>query len=123
MKVKTIGSKVVISVVIIAAVSLVIAAFVLFYLNNQTKLEVYENIKNELINNANDKLNAKKQIGLTNAISIANDAQIKSSLHTDDRRGAILSLKDVSKKMKNDTNFKNIKVHVHTLNNKSFVRN
>jgi methyl-accepting chemotaxis protein len=71
----------------------------------------------------NYKLNAKKSIGLTNAISIANDGRIRKSLRTGDRKWAIISLNDISKKMKKDTKFKNVKVHVHTKDNISFIRN
>ena len=123
MNLKSIGIKINISVMIISLLSLVMAFGILFYYKQQTENEVYKNIKVELKEYATSKLNAKKQIGLTNAISIANDGRIKKSLRTNDRKWAIVSLKSVSQKMKQNTKFKNIKVHLHTKENKSFVRN
>jgi two-component system chemotaxis sensor kinase CheA len=63
------------------------------------------------------------KIGITNAISIANDERIKTALKINQRELAIDSLKDISKKMKKYTQFQNIKIHIHTKDNKSFLRN
>ncbi|MEA3352903.1 MAG: methyl-accepting chemotaxis protein [Campylobacterota bacterium] len=110
-------------IIIISAVVLVTTYLVLNIYAKQTALEVYEVTKSDLIDSAQNRLNAKKAIGITNAISIANDHRIVKSLQTNDRNLAILSLQDVSSKMKKNTKFKNIKVHLHTKENRSFVRN
>ena len=123
MNLRSIGVKINISVVLISLLSLVMAFGILFYYEQQTENEVYKNIKTELKEYAITKLSAKKQIGITNAISIANDGRIKKSLRTNDRKWAIISLKSVSQKMKKNTKFKNVKVHLHTKENRSFVRN
>jgi methyl-accepting chemotaxis protein len=123
MSLNTIGSKISGAIIAVSTIALIIAFLVLFYLKAQVETEVYTDTKSELIDSAEDKINAKSQIGLTNAISIANDGRIKKALRTGERKWAIMSLTDVSKKMKNSTKFKNIKVHMHTLDNKSFVRN
>ncbi|MCV6608290.1 MAG: methyl-accepting chemotaxis protein [Campylobacterales bacterium] len=68
------------------------------------------------------KQSAKKQIGLTNAISIANNKELVESLETGNRELAINVLKEVDKTFKENTKFKNIKIHLHTKDVKSFVR-
>jgi len=118
----SIGGKINLSIIGISLISLVIAAMILFYFKNKTKDKVYETTKTNLQSMAQGKLNAKKNIGLTNAISIANDARIQKALKINDRNLAIKSLGNLSKKFKLNTKFKNIKVHVHTKVNKSFVR-
>jgi methyl-accepting chemotaxis protein len=96
---------------------------ILQYYELKTEKSVHKQIQDGLQMQLNYKLNAKKSIGLTNAISIANDGRIRKSLRTGDRKWAIISLNDISKKMKKDTKFKNVKVHVHTKDNISFIRN
>ncbi len=68
------------------------------------------------------KFTAKKSVGISNAVSIANDARLHTALRTGDRVPAIEALEEVGAKMKAQTKFKNIKVHVHTNDNHSFVR-
>jgi len=120
---RSIGGKINLSIIGISTISLIMASIILFYFANKTESEVYTNTKINLQAVAKSKLNAKKSIGITNAISIANDGRIKKSLKTNNRSWAILSLSYVSKKMKENTKFKNVKVHLHTNDNKSFVRN
>jgi methyl-accepting chemotaxis protein len=119
----SIGSKINIVVTSILVISLTIGFFVLFYFKDKTKIKTYNTIVNELQENAKEKLKSKKDIGITNAISIANDARIKKSLKTNNRNLAITSLSNVSTNFKQNTNFKNIKVHIHTKENYSFLRN
>ncbi|RLA80546.1 MAG: chemotaxis protein, partial [Epsilonproteobacteria bacterium] len=121
--IKSIGGKINLTIISISLLSLVVAFFVLFYFEHKTEVEVYKETQKSMQNIATSKLNTKKSIGITNAISIANDGRIKKSLRINDRKWAILSLQSVSKNMKQNTSFKNIKVHLHTKENKSFVRN
>ena len=119
---KTIGGKINIAVIIISVLSLIIASLILFYLLSNTKQKTYVNIKKELQVFASAKLKAKKAVGISNAVGIANDGEIKKALGTNNRIIAIKSLKTLSKSYKENTPFKNIKVHIHTKNNHSFVR-
>ena len=119
---KTIGGKVTLSIISVSAISLIITFLVLFYFAGEIEENVYKNTKSELIELAEDRIGAKKSIGLTNAISIANDDMLKQSLQKNNREKAIASLQSISVKMKKDTEFKNVKVHIHTKNNRSFLR-
>jgi methyl-accepting chemotaxis protein len=78
--------------------------------------------KSDLLKLLDAKIQAKQHIGLTNAISIANNDNLAIALEKKDRSLAIGILDEVGKKFKDNTKFKNIKVHMHTADTKSFVR-
>jgi len=107
----------------VSVLSLIVGYMVLEFYSHNVENQTYKNIQQELQNFATAKVIAKKQIGITNAISIANDGRIKKSLRTKDRKWAIISLENLSNKMKQNTKFKNVKVHIHSKDNKSFLRN
>ena len=86
------------------------------------KKNVYEKEIQQLHNMLNDSIKSKKSVGLTNVISVANNKQLVHSLMTDNREEAIKVLQDIGKKFKNSTKYKNIKLHLHTKDTKSFVR-
>jgi methyl-accepting chemotaxis protein len=97
---------------------------------SDTEEKVYKTEVLDLKDRIQQKINAKKAIGITNALSIANDGRVRKSLslYSKDsdvkhRKWAIISLKDINSKMKSFTNFKNSKVHIHTKDNHSFIRN
>ncbi len=111
------------AVVITISVIAVLAGFlILNYYSNKAEKEVFSNVITSLQDEVEDKLDAKKAVGISNAVSIANDGRIKKALRTNDRKWAIVTLGFIGEKMKKSTPFKNIKVHVHTKDNKSFVR-
>jgi len=118
----TISKKVSISILLISLISLVIGFGVLSYYSSKAQKEVYKEVKDSLQDTVNQKLNAKKAVGISNAVSIANDGRIKKSLRTNDRKWGIMSLNSVGEQMKKSTPFKNIKVHIHTKDNKSYIR-
>lgn len=123
MKFKSVSAKLNIVITGISLLLLIVAFFVLFEYNSKIEIDVYQNTKKQLINSAQDRIESKMRVGITNAISIANDERIKKALKTNKRELAINSLQDISAKMKKYTEFKNIKIHLHTKNNISFLRN
>ncbi|MDD2698208.1 MAG: cache domain-containing protein [Arcobacteraceae bacterium] len=122
MKFMSVSTKINIAIVSVSIVFLILASFVLFDYSLKTEKEVYENIKEELVGSAVDKIDSKMKIGVTNAISIANDKRIKEGLKANIRGETIQSIQDISKAMKENTEFQNIKIHIHTKNNISFLR-
>ncbi len=68
------------------------------------------------------KLKSKEEIGLTNAINLSFNKFIIDALKENDREIAIRGLKNLSKTFKENTNYKNIKIHIHTADIHSFVR-
>ena len=119
---RTVSIKLGIAIAVISLIALIIGYAVLQFQANKTKEETYLATIAELQSETLTKFNSKKAVGISNAVSIANDGRIKKALRTDDRKWAITTLSFISAKMKKSTPFKNIKVHVHTKDNRSFVR-
>ncbi|WP_419771058.1 MAG: methyl-accepting chemotaxis protein [Candidatus Marinarcus sp.] len=84
--------------------------------------DVYTNIISDMQTLAKDRIESKFDVGISNAISIANDRMLQKALQSNDRALAMETLSSLSAKMKESTPFKNIKVHIHTADNKSFLR-
>ncbi|RXI42400.1 chemotaxis protein [Malaciobacter mytili] len=108
---------------IMTLLTIVIGYFILNNYKNSLIKDVYKNIEIDLKNIANDRIEGKFDVGISNAISIANDTMIKRALAENNRDLAIEALANLSKNMKDNTPFKNIKVHIHTKDNHSFLRN
>jgi len=84
--------------------------------------DVYTKEKNSLDSTYSELMSAKRDIGLTNAINIANNYSVVRALMENDREIAIEGLKSLSQEFKTYTNYKNIKVHIHDANVHSFLR-
>jgi methyl-accepting chemotaxis protein len=69
-----------------------------------------------------DLMGGKMNVGLTNAINIAENYYVVQSLKTGDRELAIGGLASLSKKFKESTEFQNVQIHVHDADVKSFLR-
>jgi methyl-accepting chemotaxis protein len=104
-------------------IGLVLSLLVLLFFLENIKKEVYKSEVKILHHELDDRVKAKTSIGLTNIISIANDTNIVKALENRDVVLADKVLSNLSKKFKSKTKFKNIKVHIHTKDNKSFYRN
>jgi methyl-accepting chemotaxis protein len=122
MKNLAIGKKLGLVVAIVSIVALFGGFLFLNWYSIQIENDVDEKFVKDLQLEAKDKFQLKKDVGISNAVSVANDAMIKQALKDNNRELAIKSLKNLGKNLKASTPFKNVKVHVHTKDNKSFVR-
>ncbi len=118
----SISKKFTLITVIITLLMLLIGFLLLNYNKNKLVLELYTEVQTELNQLTENKIQSKLDVGISNAISIANDDMIKIALETQNRDLAINALGNLSKNMKESTPFKNIKIHIHTKDNKSFLR-
>ena len=118
----TIGKKLGFTVLTVSLFALLVGFLILNW--NATKIEdkVDKDFVSQLQEITLDRLATKKSVGIVAAVSIANDGKVKEALRTNNREVAIKTLNFIDKKMKKSTEFKNTKVHIHTENNKSFVR-
>ena len=105
--------------ILIATVIIVINSY---YSIQNIKKDVFSKEKIALSTYFEQKYDAKKQVGLTNAINIANNLYIIEALRSNDRGLAIKGLSKIDDEFKKYTDFKNIKIHVHTADLHSFVR-
>ncbi|MDD2697496.1 MAG: methyl-accepting chemotaxis protein [Arcobacteraceae bacterium] len=123
MKKSSILNKFTVIAVMVSVVTIILSYIGLSIYKSTITDSVYESTKNDLLSALHNSLAAKKDVGITNAYSIANDGMIKSALSENRRELAIASLQNINKTFKENTEFKNIKVHIHTKDNKSFLRN
>ncbi|HIP11738.1 MAG TPA: methyl-accepting chemotaxis protein, partial [Arcobacter sp.] len=65
---------------------------------------------------------SKEEVGIISSIAIAQNPQIIKALLTNNRELAIRELKYLVTSFKANTPFKNVKIHIHTKDVKSFVR-
>jgi len=119
----TINKKFTINSIVVSLVTLTLAFFVLNIYKSQLKDDIYETTQGKLVTKLDSQIESKKSIGITNAYSIANDARVKQALATNNRDLAIVSLNNINTIFKKNTKFKNVKVHIHTKDNRSFLRN
>jgi len=119
----SIGKRITILVLGISFVLLLSSFFILNNFKKEIISSVYENEKNTLHSKIKDRMGAKFDVGVTNAVAIANSDEIVRSLYERDRESAIKTLKSVGEIYKSETSFKNIKIHIHDKDLKSFLRN
>jgi len=86
------------------------------------KNDVYNKEELSLRSTYSELMRAKKDIGLTNAINIANNYSVVRALLENNRTIAIEGLQRLSKEFSKYTHYKNIKVHVHDAKLHSFLR-
>ncbi len=94
------------------------ANYKLTYDKQKNYIELSNKLKNEL---ANEK-KFSKDIGIFNATFMAESNGIQNALIKNDREPAIKILQKMKKKFAKKTSIKNLKVHIHTKDTKSFIR-
>ncbi|MBC8237107.1 MAG: HAMP domain-containing protein [Helicobacteraceae bacterium] len=93
-----------------------------FYSNADMIQDIYNAEDKSLRSFYKEAIQAKENIGLTNAINISNNYNVIRALETNNRDIAINGLNTVSKNFKDYTNYKNIKIHIHDKDVHSFLR-
>ena len=104
--------------VVLIVVAYIIFAFYKSSIANDTTKQYTQALKQQV----QAQFKVKKDVGISNAVSVANDGRIIEALKNNNRDLAIVALKDLGKKLKASTPFKNVKVHIHTKDNHSFLR-
>lgn len=89
---------------------------------DQMRDDVYGTQAKEMTTVFEEAIEAKKNVGITNAISISKNGAVVSGLASSDRELVLNSLKSLSKEYKDNTKFGNIKIHVHDRDVHSFLR-
>jgi methyl-accepting chemotaxis protein len=102
----------------ILAVSLVFIFFHFSNLENEVAQKKGVEIKDEF----SRLMDAKKDVWLTNSLQIAQNSEVKQALKANDREKAFEVISNLGKIFKNNTNFKNVAVHIITKDKKSFLK-
>lgn len=111
----------------IPLIASIVIGFIIIGINYLYSVKEMENDVNHMEEKAlrsmyNDLMESKMNIGLTNAINIADNYYAMKALKENDRQIAIDGLKLLSKTFKENTEFQNVKVHIHDKDVKSFLR-
>ncbi|WP_428739314.1 cache domain-containing protein [Sulfurimonas sp.] len=122
MKNLSISQKLHIPLVVSILLGFVIIGINYYYSLQSIEEDVYKQEKTNLRAVYNDLLQSKEDIGLTNAIDIAENYFVIKALQDNNRAIAISGLERFSKKYKENTHLKNIKIHIHDADIKSFLR-
>lgn len=118
----SISKKIQIPLIISILIGFVIISINYFYSINDMKADIYKKENSSLRSLYTDLSKNKKDIGLTNAINIAENYYTIRALKENNRDIAVKGLSSLSKTFKDNTDFNNIKIHVHDADVKSFVR-
>lgn len=92
------------------------------YLLKEKTEESYVKLSNQLKNELNNEKRFAQDVGIINAISIAENVKIKEALLTNNRQLAIKALQKIEKDFADKTSIKHLKVHIHTKDTRAFVR-
>ena len=76
----------------------------------------------EIQNDMQRRLQKKLDVGITNAISFSANRELTQAVKNNDRVTTLSILEDINNTFKANTDFKNVKIHVHTPDNHSFLR-
>lgn len=118
----TISKKIHIPLISVLLLGIIVVFFVSMDGLNKIEADIFAEQENKLIGFYNHKFQAKKDVAISNAINIAQNYYVISSLRENNREIAINGLKTTINDFKTNTKFKNIKIHIHDKNIFSFVR-
>ena len=107
------------SIIITIIIALINVYFSKSAIQDQTMQSISKNLKLSLKNS----LDSSMSIGLTNAINIASNLHVVSSLKSGDRQNAIVELGKLVNVYKDNTEYKKVQIHIHTKDVRSFIRN
>ncbi|NPA54992.1 MAG: chemotaxis protein, partial [Epsilonproteobacteria bacterium] len=103
-------------------IGLVLVSIISYFSIKQIRTEVYQTTNNELTNMFRLKMQAKEDVGISNAVSIADNYYVIKALETNNRQIALKGLRHLSQDYRLNTKFKHIKIHIHTADLHSFLR-
>jgi methyl-accepting chemotaxis protein len=121
MKNMSISQKILLQVAMVTFAILVVAIFVMKYFQSELEEDISKETEKSLVLSIKDKMSERLNVGLSNAISIANDERIKFALKDRDRSLAADTLSKLESSFRQNYGM-SIKVHIHTKNNHSFLR-
>ena len=111
----------------IPLVASILFGFVIILINyiysmNTMQEDIYKTQDKKLRVIYKELMKTKESIGITNAINISKNYSVVRALQTGDKNIAIKGLKSISEEFKKYTDYKNIKIHIHTADVRSFLR-
>ncbi len=118
----SISNKIDIPLILLLVIGLIIIVLDYNHTTNAMKVETYQKEEKSLRSFFESALQSKEDIGLSNAINIAENHYVIEGLKNNNREFAIEGLRHVTESFKAYTNYKNIKIHIHDADVHSFLR-
>jgi methyl-accepting chemotaxis protein len=119
---RSIGQKIIVFIIGVAVAALIIGLVILNWVADKSTTKTHIETKEELVLLAKNRINAMKEVGISNALALSSNADLKIALQDLDHELAYEIFSTVSGDYKDNTNYKNIKIHIHTSGLKSFLR-
>jgi len=94
----------------------------LFWQTGQIEKQVLNDKAKQFELLSGEKLNTKFQISITNSIEIAQNKFVIDGLKSNDKGALKAELKNLTQSIKDSSDYKNVQIHVHTADIKSFIR-
>ena len=122
MKNLSIRSKIYIPMILLFSLMILAMLACLFWQTGQIEKQVLNDKAKQFELLSGDKLNAKFQISITNSIEIAQNKFVIDGLKSNDKSALKSELKNLTQSIKDSSDYKNVQIHVHTADIKSFIR-
>ncbi len=122
LNIKSISTKIHIPLIASLVVSVLIIYYISYSGQEGMKKNVYEEQANALKLVANKSIDVKKTLVMTNVLSIAQNRDFSRALATGDKALALKTGRALLASYTKNTDYKNIKIHLHTADVKSFMR-
>ncbi len=120
--VKSISTKIHIPLVISLLFSVATIYYVSLSGQEEMRAGVYETQSKELTRIAEKSMKVKDTLVMTNVLSIAANENFKEALKSGDKNLALQTGQELLASYRKNTDYKNIKIHLHTKDIKSFMR-
>ncbi len=118
----SISKKIHIPLILSLLTGIFVVIVVAFFSINDIRKDIYQKEANALTTYFNQKFQAKKDVAISNVINLSQNYYVINALKENKRDIAIQGLKTVITDFKENTKFKNIKIHLHDKDINSFVR-
>ena len=118
----SISSKIHLPLVLSIVIGFIIIIINYIYSIDEMKADVYASESKSLRLTYSEAIKSKENIGITNAINISKNYDVVRALKDNNRTIAINGLVSISKEFKANTDYQNIKIHIHDANAHSFLR-
>ena len=117
-----IRSKIYIPMILLFSLMILAMLACLFWQTGQIEKQVLNDKAKQFELLSGEKLNTKFQISITNSIEIAQNKFVIDGLKSNDKGALKAELKNLTQSIKDSSDYKNVQIHVHTADIKSFIR-
>lgn len=122
MKDLSISNKIHLPLISAIVIGMILILYSSFNSLNEVEKDVYSAEENSLHIYIKNQLKAKYDVSLTNAINISANYDVIEALEYDNKEFAVEGLGKLLKIYKENTPYKNVKIHIHTADIKSYLR-